>query len=88
MITQRLPDPRPLQWLKDTSRVMGHHDGVFPVYGNFWARWPCRLRPHCWRVLDCTETDTPYPREIRRCRRCGSQVHQSVRVAPPARGRI
>jgi hypothetical protein len=87
----RLPDPGPDEWLTDFMQPMKctQSDRVFgPDYGNFWARWPCLLRRHRWAVLMRTDEESGYPREVRRCQRCGSQVHQSVMVTPPRRGRI
>ena len=84
----RLPDPSPDAWLSDTAQTLVYTGGQEAVYGNFWAAKVCTSRPHDWRVLKVTDTGSGYPREVRRCRRCGSQVHQYALVPPPYDGRL
>ena len=85
----RLADPKPEVWLPDTTQVMRSLDWYGAevwgyAYGNFWASYPCRIRSHHWTVL----TQHHDGRQVRRCFRCGSQVHQHLTVPAPQRGRI
>jgi hypothetical protein len=92
----RLHDPRPDKWLSDFSRIMQSRDwygfaGTGRLtYGNFWARWPCRLRPHNWVLLDQKGIgDSALTWAIRRCSRCGSQTMMILEYAyPPERGTL
>jgi hypothetical protein len=93
MALTRLPDPKPDEWLSDYTQTMRssdwygfRHFGY--CYGNFWAPRPCRVFPHQWRSHGVTDRGYGWEnaRIIRRCVRCGSQIHPSVRVAPPRRG--
>jgi hypothetical protein len=90
----RLHDPKPTKWLKDFSQMMESTDWYGfahtgrPAYGNFWARRPCRLRPHNWMLLGREGiSDSGLWRDIRRCGRCGSQTAMISRY-PPARGTL
>ncbi len=89
----KLADPKPDEWLADKKAIMtvtkgSRYDTFGPGYGNFWADRPCELFPHKWVVLGTTDQQTGYPREVRRCQRCGSQVHQWIATLPPARGEL
>jgi hypothetical protein len=89
----RLHDPKPDEWLRDFSQIMQSRDWYGfdhwgPTYGNFWARWPCRLRPHKWVLLDQKQIgDSHLTPMIRRCCRCGSQTAM-VENYPPERGTL
>jgi len=78
-------------WVRDFTKVLvvPAGDPTHPNYGNFWSRLPCRVFPHTWEVLLETETEFGrWRRQVRRCQRCGSQVHQWIGISPPTRGRI
>lgn len=89
---QRLPDPtfpwRPYPEVMESMDWYGAKS-FGPCYGNFWALWVCRVFPHRWSLpLKVTEADTDWPRIVRRCERCGSQIHTTWDAVPPQRGRI
>lgn len=78
-------------WLKNFEQVMQSttQPGRAGQYGNFWAKRPCRWLPHDWALLmETCESSRSMDREVRRCQRCGSQVHQWWLIPPPLRGRI
>ena len=87
-VLRRLPDPQPNEWVDDFRVAMRGGQGEASVFGNFWARRPCRFRDHDWQVVGVTEGESDWPRHIRRCSQCGSQVHQWHKTAPPQRGKL